>query len=127
MTNYVSIKERERGVTSSEDYIEKCEEGLRTANRNDTDNTKAKRMRIIRKNGKKQICRRFKRLIRNIIHEKTWTWLRKRNLKSEIESFLISAQNNTIRTNRTKTKKDNFATKPANVIYVVIETKRSIA
>ena len=30
--------------------------------------------------------------------EKTWTWLRKENLKRETESLLITAQNNAIRT-----------------------------
>ena len=40
---------------------------------------------------------RFKRLINCISHEKTWTWLRKGNLKSESESLLIVAENNAIR------------------------------
>ena len=31
-------------------------------------------------------------------HEKTWTWLRKGNLKRKTESFLTAAQNNAIRT-----------------------------
>ena len=35
------------------------------------------------------------------MREKTWTWLRKGNFKRETESFLIAAQNNTIRTNHT--------------------------
>ena len=42
---------------------------------------------------------------RNITRE-PWTWLRKRNLKRETESFLITAQNNTIRTNYVKAKID---------------------
>ena len=36
--------------------------------------------------------------------EKTWTWLRKWNLKGETESLLIAAQNNTIRTNHIKAR-----------------------
>ena len=57
---YVSRKEGGRGLTSIEDnvdtsilrlgdYIEKCEGGLITATRNDTDNTKTNRMTITRK------------------------------------------------------------------------------
>ena len=34
-----------------------------------------------------------------ISHEKTLTWLRKRNLNRETESLLRAAQNNAIRTN----------------------------
>ena len=48
----------------------------------------------------KQLYGRFKRLINNISHEKAWIWLRKGNLKREIESSLKAAQNNAIRTNK---------------------------
>ena len=41
---------------------------------------------------------RFKRLINNISHQKTWTWLRKGSLKRETESLL--------RTNRIKVRID---------------------
>ena len=44
----------------------------------------------------KQLYGRFKRLINNISHKKTWTWLRKGNFKRETESLLIAAQNNAI-------------------------------
>ena len=77
----------ENSVDSSiqrlEDYIEKQEEGLITATRNNTENTKTSRMAIARKQKweEKQLYGRFKRLIINISHEKTWTWLRKGNLK----------------------------------------------
>ena len=47
----------------------------------------------------KQLYGRFKRLINNISHDKTWTCLRKGNLKRETESLLIAAQDNAIRTN----------------------------
>ena len=39
---------------------------------------------------------------RNLPHEKTWTWLRKGNIKRETESLLIAAQNNAKRTNYIK-------------------------
>ena len=52
----------------------------------------------------KQLCGRFKRLINNISHEKTWTWLRKGNFQRETESLLIAAQNNAIRTNHIKAR-----------------------
>ena len=43
-------------------------------------------------------------LIRDISHEKTWTWLKNWNLKRE--SLLITTQNNAIRTNYIKIKID---------------------
>ena len=117
---YVSRKERGRGLASIEDsvdasiqrledYIEKHEEGLITAIRNDTDNTMANRMTISRKQKweEKQLYGRFKKLINTISLEKTWTWLRKGNLKRETESILIAAQNNAIRTNHIKARIDN--------------------
>ena len=54
----------------------------------------------------KQLCGLFKRLINNISHDKTWTWLRKGNFKRETESLPIAAQNNAIRTNHIKTRID---------------------
>ena len=59
------------------------------------------RMTIIRKE-------KFKRLISNISHQKTWTWLRKGNFMRETESLLIAAQNNSIRTNHIKTRIDKI-------------------
>ena len=53
----------------------------------------------------KQLYARFKRLI-NISHQKTWTWLRKGNLKRGTESLLIAAQDNAIRTNHIKVRID---------------------
>ena len=52
----------------------------------------------------KQLYGRFKRLINNISHDKTWTWLRKGNFKREIESLLITAQNNAVRTTHIKAR-----------------------
>ena len=75
-----------------------------TAIKNDTDNTKTKRMTITRKQewGEKQLYGRFKQLISNISHKKTWTCLRKGNFKRETEYLLITAQSNAIRTNHIK-------------------------
>ena len=89
---YVSRKERGRGLASVEDtvdasiqrfedYIEKHERGLITTIRNDTDNMIDERMTTTRKQKweEKQLYGRFKRLINNISHQKTWTWFRKGN------------------------------------------------
>ena len=116
---YVSRKEGGRGLASIEDsvdasiqrledYIKKHEGGLITAIRNDTVNTMDNRMTITTKQKwkEKQLYGRFKRLINNISHEKTRTWLRKGNFKREIESLLIAAQNNAIRTNHIKARID---------------------
>ena len=54
----------------------------------------------------KQLYGRFKRLVNNISHQKTWSWLRKGNLKSETESLLIAALDNAIRTNHIKARID---------------------
>ena len=84
-----------------EDYIERHERGLITAIRNNTDNTIDNRMTKTRKQKweGKQLHERFKRLINNISHDKTWIWLRKGNFKRETESLLMAAQNSAIRTN----------------------------
>ena len=118
---YASRKEGGRGLASIEDsvdtsikrlegYIEKHERGLITATRNDTDNPKTNRMTITRikmrriREKKLYVC--FKRRISYISHEKTWTWLRKGNIKREIESPQIATQNNAMRTNLIKSKID---------------------
>ena len=116
---YVPRKEGGRGLTSIKDsidasiqrlkdYIEKHKRGLITAIRNDTDNMIDDRTTTTRKQKwkKKQLYNRFKWLINNISHQKTWTWLRKRNLKRETESLLIAAQDNAIRTNHIKARID---------------------
>ena len=93
-----------------EDYIEKHEWGLITAIRNDTDNTIDDRMTTTRKQKwekkKTQLYGPFKRLINDISHQKTWTWLRKGNLKKETESLLVAAQDNAKRTNHIKARID---------------------
>ena len=83
---YVSRKEGGRGLTRFEDtvdafiqrledYIEKHERGLITTIRNDKGNTINERMTTNRKQKweVKQLYDRFKRLINNIWHQKTWT------------------------------------------------------
>ena len=82
--------------------------GLITATRIDTENTMNNRMTITRKQKweGKQLYGRFKRLINNISHDKTWTWLRKGNFKRETESLLITAQDSALRINHIKARKD---------------------
>ena len=65
----------EASIQRLEDYIEKHEGGLITPVGNDTDNTMDNRMTINRKQKweEKQVYGRFKWLINNISHEKTWT------------------------------------------------------
>ena len=112
---YVSRKEGGRGLASIEanvdaliqDYIEKHEGELITAIRNDTDNTMDNKTTTKKQKWEeKQLYGRLKRLINNISHEKTWTWLRKGNLMRETESLLIAAQNYAIRTNHIKARID---------------------
>ena len=89
-------------------YIKKNKETLITVIRNNTNSTKINRATIKRKQKweEKQLYGYFKWQTSKISHEKTWTWLRKGNLKRETESLLIAAQNDVIRTNYVKVKKD---------------------
>ena len=116
---YVSRKEGGRGLASIEDtvdasmqrledYIKKNQRGLITTIRNNTDNTIDERVTTTRKQKweGKQLYGRFKRLINNISHQKTWTWLRKGNFKRETKSLLTAAQDNAIRTNHIKVRID---------------------
>ena len=116
---YVSRKGGGRGLVIIEDSIDSSiqrledniglhEAGLIKATRNNHDNMMANRMAIKRKQKweEKQLCGCFKRLINNISREKTWTWQRKGNITREIESLLIAAQNNAIRTNQIKSRID---------------------
>ena len=118
---YVSRKEGGRGLASIEDSVDaslqrlednigKYERRLIKAIRNDTDNTIDDRMTTTRKQkwGKNQLYGCFERLINNISHQKTWTWLRKGNLKRETESLQIAAQGNAIRTNHIKARIDKI-------------------
>ena len=91
-----------------EDYIQKCGGRLSSATRNNTNNTRTNTTSIARKQKweEKQFYGLFKWLISDISHEKTWTWLRKENLKRETKSLLIAAQNNAVRTNHIKARID---------------------
>ena len=103
---YVSRKEADRGLTSTEDSIDasiRHEDQIRkrvgrlnTATRNNTDNMRTNRTTINRKQKweENQLCGPIKRLINDISHKKTWMWLRKGNLKRETKFFPIAAQNN---------------------------------
>ena len=116
---YVQRKEGRRGLASIENsvdtsiqrlehYIEKHERRLITAIRNNTDNTIDNSMTKTRKQKceGKQLHGHLKRLINNISHDKTRTWLRKGNFEREIESLLMVAQNSAIRTNHIKARID---------------------
>ena len=116
---YLSRKDGGRGLASIEDsvdalvqqledYIQKHDGRLITAIKNHTVNTMDNRRTLSRKQKweGKQLYGRFKRLINNISHTKTWTWLRNGNFKRETESILIAAQNNAIRTNYIKRRID---------------------
>ena len=60
-----------------------------------------------KKSVEKQLYGYFRQQICEIVNEMTWTWLRRENLKREIEFFFIAAQNNVIRTNYMMMKIDN--------------------
>ena len=93
-------------IRQLEDYIQKHDGGQITAIKNDTDNTMDSRITITWKQKweGKQLYGRFKRLINNISHVKTWTWVRKGNFKRETESLRKAAQNNAVRTNHIKAR-----------------------
>ena len=103
-----ALKQRWRIGTTTQRLYEKHDGGLITAIRNDNDDTMDKWVTINRKQNSegKQLYGRLKRLINNISHDKTWIWLRKGNFKREIESLLIAAQNNAVRTNHIKARID---------------------
>ena len=114
---YVLRKEGGRGLTSIEDsvetsiqwledYRENHEGGRIKAIRNNTDNTIDNRMTVTRKQKweGKQLHGRFKWLINNISHDKTWTWQRK--FMRETESPLTATQNRATRTNHIKERND---------------------
>ena len=66
------------------------------------------RMIITRKQKweEKQLYGHFKWLINNISHDKTLAWLRKRNFKKETGFLLIAPQNNVVRSNHVKARRD---------------------
>ena len=87
---YVSKKEEGRRLASiedsidasipqHEDYIEKHEGGLSHEKRHWQHDGQQNGNKYETKMGKKKLYERFKQLINNIFHDKTWTWLRKGN------------------------------------------------
>ena len=109
-----------------------------TATRINSDKTRTNRTIITRKQKweEKQLYGHFKRLISNISHEETWRWLRKGKVKRETKRLLQSTQNNAIKINHFKAridkthhtkKKKKQKKKTADVVYVVIEKKRSVS
>ena len=116
---YVPRKEGGRGLASIEhsvdtsiqrleDYIEKHERGLITAIRNNTYHTIDNRMTITWKQKweKNQLHGRFKRLIKKMSTQITWTWLRKGNFKRETDSLQMAGQSSVMRTNHIKARID---------------------
>ena len=102
---HLSRKEGERGLASIEDsidtsikrledFIEKHKGRLIRAIWSNTDDMRISRTTITRKQKweEKQIFGRFKRLTSDISHEKTWTGLRKGNIKRETESLQTAIQ-----------------------------------
>ena len=59
-----------------------------------------------KKREEKQLYGRFQWPTSDISHEKTWTWLRKGNLKRETDFLLIAVQNNAMSTNYIKARID---------------------
>ena len=109
---YVPRKEGGRGLASIqdsvdasiqrlEDYIKKPTETIQTTQAS----TEGKWLEK-KKWEEKLLYGHFKRQTSKISHEKTWTWLRNRNLERETESLLIAAQNDAIRTNYVKLRID---------------------
>ena len=93
---YASIQDSvDVSIRELDDYIKKSKERLIKTTSNSTDNIGTNRK--TRKTWKekweeKQLYGDFKRQIGEISRKKTWKWLRKGNLKREIEPFVIAAQ-----------------------------------
>ena len=97
---YVSRKEGGTGLVRIENGVDTSIQWLKnsiekhtgrplTAIWNNTDNTRINRTKIIGKikREEKQLYGQLKRQTTNISHEKTWTWLRKGNLKEKLNLF----------------------------------------
>ena len=114
------LRKGESGVASIEDSVDTSIQRLEvyrhkhggrliTAIKNNTDTTIINRSEKARKQKwkGKRLNGHFKQQANEISHEKSWTRLRKRNLKREIEPLLIS-QNNAIWTNYIKARIDKM-------------------
>ena len=90
------------------DYMKKYKGRLITATRNNIDNRSINRTKITRKQKwEENNCMEISsdRTDENS-QEKTWTWLRKGNIKREIEFLQIAVQNDAIKPNYIKVKID---------------------
>ena len=99
-------KKEDASIQWPEDYIKKRGGRLITAIRNNTNDTRISRMTITRKQKWEEKTMDVLSDLSEISHEKTWTWLRKGNLRRKTESLLIAAQINATRTNHIKTRID---------------------
>ena len=123
---YVKRKEGGRGLISIEDCVQRAkvvldryvqtnsEEIIKSA-RDSATNNKVENNGTVQQTRKerwegKKLYGEFKRQIQDIADEKSWTWLRKGNLKRETESLIMAAQNKSIRTNYIKAKIDRTQT-----------------
>ena len=104
LIDYVSRREGGKGLTSIEGnvdasiqrlegYMQNLGGKLITTTRNNTDNMRTNRKITNRKQKweEKQLYGHYNRLISDISHKKTQTWLRKGNLQRETESLQITA------------------------------------
>ena len=102
----------DESIQGLEDYIKKNKEKVIAEASNSIGNirvyVKKKKNNKRRKHKweEKQSYKYFKRQTGEIAHKKTWTWLRKGNLKRESEPLLIAVQKNAIRRNNIKAKID---------------------
>ena len=93
-------KEEEEGSDSMDTSIRWLDDHQKKKKKRRTKITKKQKWE------EKQLYRYFERQTDEISLEKSWTWLRKGNLKKEAESLLIAAQNNSIWINYVEAKID---------------------
>ena len=98
----MSRKEGGRGLASIEDSVNTSIQRLEDQRNTAIQKTITRKQ----KREEKLFHGYFMRQTSDNSYKKTWTWLRKRNILRETESFLIAAQNNTIKTNYIKAKID---------------------
>ena len=95
MRGHVLIEDSvDASIQRLEKYIKKRRGRLITATRNKTNSKSSNRTKITTR---KTTVWAFKRLTNNIQHEKTRTWLRKRDLKRKTDCLQIATQNNAFR------------------------------
>ena len=69
----------------------------------------------------KQLDGYFKRQADKNSFKKTWTWLRKGNLKRKTETLLIAARNDAIRTHSVKAKIDKMQQNSKRTLHCDID------